>query len=117
MNLFGGKGDDLTTDLMIETQRKASYRFDGSPGDNWQRSGGGGGGGGIGALPHPMMMPGHQNLMTNYFSPALMMKTPNFNSDYASLPPAVNFSNLLMEQEEIDGGGGRAPRSLSDKHR
>lgn len=125
MNLFGGsfhKGDgDLTTDLMIENnaQRKG-FRYDGSPlmmGENsnnssWSRSGGG-------ALPHPMMMmPGQQNLMSNYFTPSLMMKTPNnayVNSDYSSLPPAVNLNHLLLEQEEIDGV--QAQRSLSDKHR
>lgn len=129
MNLFGGnfnKGDgDLLADLMIENsaQRKG-YRYDGSPlmmgtdnsnSSSWSRSGGGGGG----ALPHPMMMmPGQQNLMSNYFTPSLMMKTPNnayLNSDYSSLPPAVNLNQLLLEQEEIDGV--QAQRSLSDKHR
>lgn len=120
--MFAGyqKGDELM-DMMIEnSNRKGGYQ--GSPlgenGGNWNRSSGTGGIGG-GALPHPMMMmPGQQNLMTNYFTPGLMMKTPSnyLNTDYASLPPGINLShNLLLEEE--DGGGSRGQQSLSEKLR
>lgn len=131
-NMFAGyppKGDDLMDNLLIDGgggmgHRKGGFgiQSNGSPfggGDshqNWNRSSGGSAG-----LPHPMMMmPGQQNLMTNYFTPSLMtmMKTtpPSsnghyMNTDFASLPPAISMMShnplLLMEEEDaVDGGGG-----------
>lgn len=147
MNMYAGyqKGDDLTDHLMmIDNQRKGGYqRTDGSPAGglmgltndatNWNRSSSVGGGGLTGsAMPHPMMMmPGQQNLMTNYFTPGLMTKTPShtlnyMNTDYASLPPAINQHLLLLEEEDGDaldggglGGGGinRGQMSLNEKLR
>lgn len=120
-NMFAGyqKGDDLV-DLVMAENGQRKYHIDGSPvGDHsWNRGGGGGGG----AMPHPMMMmPGQQNLMTNYFTPGLMVKTPNsfMNTDYASLPPAINLSHslsLLEEDDSVDVGGVRGQR-LNEKLR
>lgn len=131
MNMFAGynnpKGDSDLTDLLIDP-RKSYHRMEGSPqglmGDvNWNRNSVSGGGLTGSAMPHPMMMmPGQQNLMTNYFTPGLMTKAPlnNYmNTDYSSLPPAIN--HLLLEEDDndldaVDGGGGRG-QSLSEKLR
>lgn len=129
-NMFAGypKGDDLM-DHPLMTIDGGTRKGYGSPfGDthNWNRSSTGASAG----LPHPMMMmmPGQQNLMTNYFTPGLMMKTPPsssnghyMNTDFSSLPPAINMSHnplLLMEDAvDGDGGGGGRGHSLSEKLR
>lgn len=122
-NLYAGyqKGDDLM-EVMLENSRKG-FRLDGSPllvGDNLNWSRGSSGNGGGSALPHPMMMmPGQQNLMTNYFTPGLMMKTPNsyqLNTDYASLPPAINLANSLLEEGDTTMDS-RGQQSLNEKLR
>lgn len=122
MNLYGGfpKGGDLT-DLLIDRRADRSVESPGSLGDPYYYQNRGHAPG----LPHPMMMmPGQQNLMTNFLTPSLMMKTPpsyNLNSDYSSLPPAINLSGHSGEGIDSgiggNGGGGRGGLHLEKADR
>lgn len=121
LGVYHQKGDDLTADLMIENNQPRMMMRNGYNNMDWmprsqqqqqQQP----------AMPHPMMMmPGQQNLMTNYFTPNLMMKTTQppgnyLNTDYASLPPGINLSHNLLEEEDdtVDGMRGQ---SLNEKLR